>query len=49
VLSLKGAFSNIKEARGSVQYENVFLGWHACAARLVAKSLACPIGTLSAC
>ena len=32
-LSLKGAFSNIKEARGAVQYENVFLGWHACAAR----------------
>ena len=33
LLSLKGAFSNIKEARGAVQYETVFLGWHACAAR----------------
>ena len=31
--TLKGAFSNIKEARGAVPYENVFLGWHACAAR----------------
>ena len=31
--TLKGAFSNIKEARGAVLYENAFLGCHACAAR----------------
>jgi hypothetical protein len=30
--TLKGAFSNTKKARGAV-YENVFLGWHVCAAR----------------